>query len=80
MRRIAIIGNAGGGKSTLARRLGAALQDRPRESFVVSTKVGRLLRRGTPGPDWPGAPPLEAYFDFSYDAALRSLEESLTRL
>jgi D-threo-aldose 1-dehydrogenase len=27
-----------------------------------------------------GAPPFEAYFDFSYDAALRSLDESLGRL
>ena len=34
--------------------------------------------RATSG--WHGAPPLEAYFDFSYDAALRSLEESLERL
>ncbi len=45
---------------------------------MVSTKVGRLLRPGDSG--WHGAPPLEAYFDFSYDAALRSLDESLERL
>jgi D-threo-aldose 1-dehydrogenase len=45
---------------------------------VLSTKVGRLLRPGESG--WPGAPPLQAYFDFSYDATLRSLEESLLRL
>jgi D-threo-aldose 1-dehydrogenase len=44
----------------------------------VSTKVGRLLRPGLP--DWAGAPPLEAYFDFSYDGALHSLEGSLERL
>jgi D-threo-aldose 1-dehydrogenase len=66
------------GSGSAERRLGAALRERPRDTFVVSTKVGRLLRPGESG--WHGAPPLEAYFDFSYDAALRSLEESLERL
>jgi D-threo-aldose 1-dehydrogenase len=49
-------------------RLGAALRRRPRNEYVLSTKVGRLLRSGAP------------VFDFSYDGALRSLEESLERL
>src|SRR6266849_736958 len=66
------------GSGNAERRLGAVLSKRPREDFALSTKVGRLLRPGESG--WPGAPPLEAYFDFSYDAALRSLEESLERL
>jgi D-threo-aldose 1-dehydrogenase len=66
------------GSGNAERRLGAVLRERPREEFVLSTKVGRLLRPGESG--WHGAPPLEAYFDFSYDAALRSLEESLERL
>ena len=66
------------GSGVAEQRLGTALRDRPRNDFVVSTKVGRLLRPGTSaGHD---APALEAYFDFSYDAALRSLEESLERL
>ena len=66
------------GSGLAERRLGTALRDRPRDELIVSTKVGRLLR---PGPSaWHGAPALEAYFDFSYDAALRSLEESLDRL
>jgi D-threo-aldose 1-dehydrogenase len=60
------------------RRLGAALHGRPRDEFAISTKVGRLLRPGRS--TWAGAPPLVDYFDFSYDAALRSLEESLDRL
>jgi D-threo-aldose 1-dehydrogenase len=50
------------------RRVGAALRERPRDAFTLSTKVGRLLREG------------EAVFDFSYDGALRSLDESLERL
>ena len=66
------------GSGLAERRLGNALRGRPRDELVVSTKVGRLLRPGDSG--WHGAPPLEAYFDFSYDAALRSLDESLERL
>jgi D-threo-aldose 1-dehydrogenase len=66
------------GSGLAERRLGAALRGRPRDQFVVSTKVGRLLRPGTSA--WPGAPGLEAYFDFSRDGTLRSLDESLERL
>src|SRR5262249_14004209 len=60
------------------RRVGAVLRSKPRREYAVSTKVGRLLRPGTS--EWHGAPPLVDYFDFSHDAALRSLEGSLERL
>src|SRR5262249_40444274 len=66
------------GSGLAERRLGAALRGRPRDEVVVSTKVGRLLRPGSSG--GAGAPALQAYFDFSFDAALRSFEESLERL
>lgn len=66
------------GSGDAERRLGAVLRGRPRDEFVVSTKVGRLLAPGSSA--WHGAPPLQAYFDFSYDAALRSFAESLERL
>ena len=66
------------GSGLAEQRLGSVLRERPRDEFVVSTKVGRLLRPGSP--DWHEAPPLESYFDFSHDAALRSLEQSLERL
>jgi D-threo-aldose 1-dehydrogenase len=66
------------GSGLAEQRLGAALRDRPRDEFVVSTKVGRLLRHGRS--DFHGAPDLEAYFDFSYDGTLRSFAESLDRL
>jgi D-threo-aldose 1-dehydrogenase len=59
-------------------RLGAALRGKPRHEFAISTKVGRLLRPGRSV--WHEAPALVDYFDFSHDAALRSLEESLERL
>jgi D-threo-aldose 1-dehydrogenase len=61
------------GSGLAERRLGAVLQGKPRDDFVVSTKVGRLLHPDASG--WEGA-----YFDFSYDGALRSLERSLERL
>jgi D-threo-aldose 1-dehydrogenase len=66
------------GAGLAERRLGAALRGKPRDEFAVSTKVGRVLRPGESA--WRGAPPLVDVFDFSYDAALRSLEESLDRL
>lgn len=66
------------GAGLAEQRLGDALRGRPRDEFVVSTKVGRLLRPGRS--EWGGAPELVDYFDFSGDATLRSLEESLGRL
>jgi D-threo-aldose 1-dehydrogenase len=69
------------GSGLAERRLGEVLRRHPREELTVSTKVGRLLRPGdSRGDGWHGAPLLEAYFDFSYDAALQSLDESLERL
>ncbi|MEU7876270.1 aldo/keto reductase [Dactylosporangium sp. NPDC049140] len=67
------------------RRLGAALRTRPRDSYVLSTKVGRLLvpspqtahRRDPEGFDVPAD--LRREWDFSRDGVLRSLEASLQR-
>jgi D-threo-aldose 1-dehydrogenase len=56
------------GEGRSEKRLGAALADRPRDEYVLSTKVGRLITGG------------EVVFDFSRDGVLRSLEESLERL
>jgi len=39
------------------RRLGDALRHRPRDEYVISTKVGRLLIPGPPAPPSPPAPP-----------------------
>jgi D-threo-aldose 1-dehydrogenase len=68
------------GSGLAERRLGAALRERAREQFVISTKVGRLLRPGAPDPVFRGAPACASVFDFSYEGALRSLDESLERL
>jgi D-threo-aldose 1-dehydrogenase len=72
------------------RRLGDALRHRPRDEYVISTKVGRLLEPATAGPvggavgrDSEGFDVPAGYvrrFDFSSDGVRRSLEASLTRL
>jgi len=67
------------------RRLGGALRHRPRDQYVISTKVGRLLRPGSPpyGRDPDGfAVPADHVreWDFSADGVRRSLEASLCRL
>ena len=63
------------------RRVGDALRDKPRGQFVLSTKVGRLLRPGAER-DTPFQTPMpfHAAFDYSYDGAMRSVEHSLQRL
>lgn len=62
------------------RRVGAALRGRPRDEFVISTKIGRLLVPGTPDPSFSGTPALAPKVDFSADGIRQSLEESLERL
>jgi D-threo-aldose 1-dehydrogenase len=66
------------------RRLGAALRDRPREEYVVSSKVGRLLvpnerPRGVDGEGFVVRDDLRRRWDFSRDGVLRSLEDTLAR-
>jgi D-threo-aldose 1-dehydrogenase len=68
------------------RRLGRALHGRPREAFVVSTKVGRLLdpveKPDGDDRDTGFAVPAAHVrrWDFSFDGVRRSLQESLVRL
>ena len=71
-------------------RLGAGLAGHPRDEFVLSTKVGRLLRADAPpnpddfGPDGlpfdKGTPAVATVYDYSRDGVLASIEESLARL
>jgi D-threo-aldose 1-dehydrogenase len=67
------------------RRLGKALAGQDRNSYVLSTKVGRLLRpnpspngKDTEGFDVPDD--LVRVRDYSREGVLRSIEESLQRL
>jgi len=65
------------------RCVGDALREVPRDEWVLSTKVGRLLR---PQVDIVATEhrqnrmPFDAVFDYSYDAIMRSFEDSLQRL
>ncbi len=65
-------------------RLGRVLRNRPRDEFILATKVGRRLVPCRPGEQnvriFVDTPPLRFEFDYSYDAVMRSFEESLGRL
>ena len=67
------------------QRLGAILPRLRRDSFVLSTKVGYDLVAPANGQDvgpslFVASPRLVTHYDFSYDAAMRSIEGSLKRL
>jgi D-threo-aldose 1-dehydrogenase len=84
------------GYGAAERRLGRALGSRPRDEFVLETKVGRLVRPADAIP--PGAEidrqalegredafyarsePVRLVFDYTADGVRRSIEESLERL
>ena len=72
------------GRGLAEHRLGTVLKRLPRDSFVLSTKVGRRL---TPAPGGPttktrarGGLSFDVVFDYSYDGTMRSIEQSLHRL
>jgi D-threo-aldose 1-dehydrogenase len=76
------------------QRMGMGLGSVERGSYALTTKVGRLLRVPSEAnaglrdrtqmfdgePFYKDTPAVEPVWDFSYDGALRSLEESLDRL
>src|SRR5438132_5118731 len=68
------------GSGLSERRVGEALRERPRDEYVLSTKVGRLLVPGEPAAMFHGASSAAAVFDFTADGIRRSLQESLARL
>lgn len=65
-------------------RLGAALRWYPRDQFVVSTKVGRILkarpRSEIDFAPWVDGLPFETVLDYSYDGVMRAFEDLLQRL
>jgi D-threo-aldose 1-dehydrogenase len=65
------------------RCVGEALREHPQNEWVLSTKVGRLLRRNPTGifADGRRHPlPFDAVYDYSYDGIMRSFEDSFQRL
>jgi D-threo-aldose 1-dehydrogenase len=70
-------------------RMGEALKDKPRDQYVISTKVGRIVLdeidqaphdNGEKGDVFANGRPNKVINDYSYDATLRSIEDSLKRL
>jgi len=56
-------------------RVGKGIAQLPRDELILSTKVGRLL-----APSAGGAGELTVQYDYTYDAARRSLDASFERL
>jgi len=65
-------------------RLGHALSERPRDEFVVSSKVGYVLQplrgREVDFGLWAAPGPFDQVHDYSRDGTLRSLESTLDRM
>lgn len=66
-------------------RLNRFLRGKPRDSYVLSTKIGRLLKAATPETrdghgKWFEVPSRNEIYDYTYDGVMRSLEFSLERL
>ena len=59
-------------------RVGDALRDKPRDEWVLGTKVGRLLCPTKEGRIDPM--PFDVIYDYSYDGIMRSVEDSYQRL
>lgn len=72
------------GSGLAEHRLGHVFRQKPRSDWLLSTKVGRILRPrrigNSPSAIWQDALPFEVEFDYSYDATMRSLEDSMQRL
>jgi D-threo-aldose 1-dehydrogenase len=63
------------------RCVGDALREVPRDDWVLSTKVGRLLRPRRGAAEGNRHPmPFDLIFDYSYDGIMRAFEDSLQRL
>lgn len=65
-------------------RVGNFLSSKNRDDFVISTKVGRVIfdtKKSKAAEKFMGQPEhKDSRFDFSYDATMKSFEESLKRL
>ncbi|WP_426231441.1 aldo/keto reductase [Pararhizobium sp. DWP3-4] len=66
------------------RRIGDFLRDKPKGSYVLSTKVGRLQRPvaddEVPSYGFVDPLPFDTDYDYSYDGIMRSVEFSYARL
>jgi D-threo-aldose 1-dehydrogenase len=73
------------GRGLAEHRVGDFLIDKPRDEFVLTTKIGRYFRRPKDPKSFDRAPwgeglNMELVWDYSYDGVMRSYEQSLLRL
>lgn len=73
------------GRGLSEHRVGSFLIDQPRNEFVLTTKVGRVLHRPADPKSfdrapWGGGLNFDIEFNYSYDGVMRSYEQSLNRL
>ena len=72
------------GNGLSEHRIGAALRELPRDAYVLSTKVGRLLVPDAGAPrdqnSYIGVLPFVQRWDYSREGTLRSVDDSLQRL
>ena len=72
------------GSGLSEHRVGAALRGMPRDTYLLSTKVGRLLVPDAAAPraqhGYVDVLPFVQHWDYSYDGTLRSIDDSLQRL
>ena len=65
-------------------RTGHSLRWKNRDDYVLSSKVGRILkprrRSEIDFAPWNNAAPNEVVFDYTYDGTMRAFEDSLQRL
>ncbi|WP_298852802.1 aldo/keto reductase [uncultured Ruegeria sp.] len=65
-------------------RTGHSLRWKDRGDFILSSKVGRVLKPGRRQDinfePWTNAAPFTMHFDYSYDGVMRSFEDSLQRM
>ncbi len=64
------------------RRFGHFLHNQKREDYVLSTKIGRLLKASKEVPDsmWVDPSPFSYGYDYTAEGTRRSVEDSLQRL
>jgi len=64
------------------RRFGHFLHTKQRDEYVLTTKVGRLLKATGKKPEtmWNNPAPFDYEYDYSAEAVRRSIEDSLQRL
>lgn len=73
------------GRGLSEHRIGGFLRAKPRQDFLISTKVGRTLFRPEDPKTfdrapWVGGLNFAVQFDYSYDGIMRAYEQSLQRL